>query len=237
MHCVRGYLVGAELVSWDHEVEIVQCKINYNWCCIIIIIIIIIIILSHSRSTCWMKASLLSHDNLTWALWFHVTDPQKSPILSLHLFEVLPLGRLPSMGLQSVTCHVHLLSWMWTMWPAQVSFLALMTCMMSRTLVLHLIHWFVLWSCQGTPIIDRYIFLWAAGRRRSEALVNLQVSDARSLLASCNTHWLCRFFFKLFGILLFRTILCSLKLFQPAWIGLFISFAMSASSRLTLCPR
>ena len=59
-------------------------------------IYIIIIILSCYQSTCWMKASaFLFHDNLFWAFCFHVTDLQKSSISSLHLFEGLPLGRLP----------------------------------------------------------------------------------------------------------------------------------------------
>ena len=61
--------------------------------------VIIIIILSHYPSR-WMKASaFLFHDNLSWAFCFHVTDLQKLSISSLHLFEGLPLGRIPSMGL------------------------------------------------------------------------------------------------------------------------------------------
>ena len=144
-----------------------------------IIIITITITLRIYQSTCWMKASaFLFHDNLCYAFCFHVTDPQKSSISSLHLFWGLPSGRLPCIGLQYVTWDVHLLSWRRAMWRAQVHFLALMMCMTSRTLILLLIHSFVLWSCQDTPIIALSIFLWAAARRRSKALVNVQVSDA-----------------------------------------------------------
>ena len=70
------------------------------------------------------------------------------------------------------------------MWPGQVHFLALMTCIMSRTLVLLLIHSFVLWSSLDTPVFVLSIFLWAAARLCSKALVNVQVSDAQVIVAA-----------------------------------------------------
>ena len=111
--------------------------------------IIIIIILGQYRSTCWMKALALFIP-MTICLGhfcFHVTDLQKSFTSSLHLFESLSFDRLPSMRLQSVNWDAQLFSWTRATWPAQVHFLAGMTCLMYQTLVLLLAHLFVLWSC------------------------------------------------------------------------------------------
>ena len=143
------------------------------------VIIIIIIILSHCQSTFWMNASaFLFHDNLSWAFCFHVTDLQKSSISSLYLFEGLPLGQLPSIGLQSVTWDVHLLSWMRAMWPAKVHFLALMTCMMSRTLVFSLstrLSYDLARKHQSLPF--PYFFEWLLGAAPRLWIMSM-VSDA-----------------------------------------------------------
>ena len=94
-------------------------------------------------------------------------------------------------------------------------FLALMTCMMSRTLVLLLIYSFVLWSCQDTPIIALSIFLEQLLCAAPRVWL---ISKSRCIGHCCQQHRAYSFFFKLLGILLLRWILCSLKLFQPAGI-------------------
>ena len=105
------------------------------------------------RSTCWMKASALSlHKNLSWLFCFDVTDPQKASISSLNLFDGQALGRLLSMGLQSVTWDVHLLSWLRAIWPVQVH------CWLEWRAWLHdlallLTHSFVLWSCRTHKLL------------------------------------------------------------------------------------
>ena len=68
-----------------------------------IIIIIIIIALSQYSSTYWKKLNFCN--NLSWVFCFYATDPQKVSISFLHLLEDQPLGRLPSMGVQSV-CYL-----------------------------------------------------------------------------------------------------------------------------------
>ena len=151
-----------------------------------------------------MKTSaFLFHDNLYWALIFHVTDLHKLSISSLHLFEGLPLDLLPSMGLQSVTWDVHLLSWRRAMWPAQVHFLALTTCMMSRTLVFLLIHSFVRWSCQDTPIIALSIFpsrFKTEKRSKLEAFVLMHAAATLCMLLSVGvTRWLSWYHFWLWS--------------------------------------
>ena len=93
---------------------------------------IIIIILSKYQSTCWIKVSaFLFQNNLSWAFCLHVTDLQKSSISSLHLFNGLPL--------------VDYYPWVSSLLPGMSIYcLTLLTCVMSRILVLLLAHSFVL---------------------------------------------------------------------------------------------